>query len=299
MVFLLHFICFLSFFICVLFCSLVLIWLDSTGKIGNADFIICGDFSLVLDPEKDSSNYKNINNPKARDRLIEYLEINHVTEPFRENNPQLKRYTWRRRNPLKQARLDFFLTSEGLCQFIQQSKVGPCYRSDHSLVTLEFNFTDTTHGKSYWKHNNSLLTDLEYLKIINKKILGVKKQYTLPVYNTDEIETISDTEIQFTINDQTFLDVLLMELRGQSISYGSFKKKQRNNQEKEIISKITILESNINENNVEELDKLKTELYDIRQEKLKGNIIRSRAEYIDKGEKTTKYFCGLEKHNYV
>ncbi|MCU7951730.1 MAG: reverse transcriptase family protein, partial [gamma proteobacterium symbiont of Bathyaustriella thionipta] len=34
-------------------------------------------------------------------------------------------------------------------------------------------------------------------------------------------------------------------------------------------------------------------------EKLKGNLIRSRAEYIDKGERPTKYFCGLEKHNYV
>ena len=158
------------------------------------------------------------------------------------------------------------MTSEGLCQFFQQSKVGPCYSSDHSLVTLELTFTDTIHGKSYWKHNNSLLTDLEYLKIINKKILEVKKQYALPVHNIDEIETISDTEIQITINDQTFLNVLLMELRGQSISYGSFKKKQRNNQEKEIISKFTILESNINENNVEELDKLKTNLYDIRQE---------------------------------
>ncbi|MCU7801406.1 MAG: reverse transcriptase family protein, partial [gamma proteobacterium symbiont of Lucinoma myriamae] len=55
----------------------------------------------------------------------------------------------------------------------------------------------------------------------------------------------------------------------------------------------------MNENNAEELDTLKTELYDIRQEKLKGYIIRSRAQYIDKGEKPTKYFCGLEKHNYV
>ena len=64
------------------------------------------------------------------------------------------------------------------------------------------------------------------------------------------------------------------------------KKKKKKNQEKEIISKITTLESNMNENNIEELDKLKTELYDIGQEKLKGSIVRSRAEYIDKGEKT-------------
>ena len=268
-------------------------------EIGNMEFVLCGDFNLIIDPQKDCSNYRNINNPKARDQLLEYIDTYHIIDPFRENCPQLKRYTWRRRNPIKQARLDFFLTSEGLFQFTQQCKIGPSYRSDHSLVTLELSLTKTTKGNSYWKHNNSLLTDLEYLKMMNKKIMEVKTQYALPVYNTDEIETIPDEELQFTINDQLFLEVLLMELRGQSISYGSFKKKQRNNQENEIIRKITLLGNNINTNNIEELDILKTELQDIRHDKLKGNMIRSRAEYIDKGERPTKYFCGLEKHNYV
>ena len=119
------------------------------------------------------------------------------------------------------------------------------------------------------------------------------------MYNIDEIDNIPNTEIQFNINDQLFLDVLLMELRGQSISYASFKNKQRNNLEKDLINKIAYLENNLNENNFGELDVLKTELHDIRQEKLKGYLIRSRAEYIDKGERPTKYFCGLEKHNYI
>ena len=268
-------------------------------EIGNSDYIICGDFNLVLDPYIDCSNYKNINNPKSRELLLDYMETNDIIDPFRDSNPQLKRYTWRRRNPLKQARLDFFLTSESMSQYIKVSKIGASYRSDHSLVTLELNFTNISHGKSYWKHNNSLLTELEYLKTMNKKILDVKKQYALPVYNIDEIDNIPNTEIQFNINDQLFLDVLLMELRGQSISYASFKNKQRNNLEKDLINKITYLENNLNETNYGELDILKTELQDIRQEKLKGNLIRSRAEYIDKGERPTKYFCGLEKHNYI
>ena len=41
------------------------------------------------------------------------------------------------------------------------------------------------------------------------------------------------------------------------------------------------------------------ELLDLRQENLKGQIIRSKAQYIDKGEKPTKYFRGPEKHNYI
>ena len=65
--------------------------------------------------------------------------------------------------------------------------------------------------------------------------MEVKKQYAVPVYNIDEIETIPNDEIQFTINDQLFLDVLLMELGGQSISHGSFKKRQRINREIELL----------------------------------------------------------------
>lgn len=60
-----------------------------------------------------------------------------------------------------------------------------------------------------------------------------------------------------------------MELRGQSISYTSYKIEQRNIKEKELTNKLTILKSSINEKNSGELDKLKTELCEIRQEKLK------------------------------
>ena len=33
--------------------------------------------------------------------------------------------------------------------------------------------------------------------------------------------------------------------------------------------------------------------------KLKGHRVRARAQYIEQGERPTKYFCVLEKNNYV
>ena len=137
------------------------------------------------------------------------------------------------------------------------------------------------------------------MKQINEKIMETKKQYALPVYNHDEIDSIPNREIQFMINDQLFLDTLLMEIRGKSISYASFKNKQRNCREKHLIKRIADLEENTEINSTEQIENLKAELYDIRYEKLKGQMIRSKAQYIDQGEKPTKYFCGLEKHNYV
>ena len=80
---------------------------QNVDDIGNTDFIICGDFNLILDPNKDCSNYKHVNNPKARDRVLKFIDDKNAIDMFRETNPELKRYTWRKRNPLKQARLDF------------------------------------------------------------------------------------------------------------------------------------------------------------------------------------------------
>ena len=120
----------------------------------NDKYILCGDYNCILDPILDSYNYKHVNNPKARDKVIEMININNMIDPFRENFPKLKRYTWRKKNPLKQARLDYFLISENIMQYVKSSKIEMGYRSDHSIVTLMLTFGGFKHGKSYWKHNN-------------------------------------------------------------------------------------------------------------------------------------------------
>lgn len=81
----------------------------------NKYVIVCGDFNLVLNPKLDyDGNHKYINNPKAREKVIEIIENYALIDIFREHHPDIKRYTWRKRNPLKQARLDFFLVSENV-----------------------------------------------------------------------------------------------------------------------------------------------------------------------------------------
>ena len=43
----------------------------------------------------------------------------------------------------------------------------------------------------------------------------------------------------------------------------------------------------------------KEELENVRKEKIKGIIIRSRVKWAEEGEKPTKYFCNLESRNYI
>ena len=85
-----------------------------------------------------------------------------------------------------------------------------------------------------------------------------------------------------------------MEIRGQTISYSSFKKKQNDKKEMQLADDILKLEQNLTEDKTQELEKLKLELTELRQTKVKGAVIRSRATNLLEGEKPTKYFCALE-----
>ena len=262
-------------------------------------YLLCGDFNLVLDPSIDYFNYKHINNKNARETILSNINDGQLIDPFRELFPDKRLYTWRKHKPVQQARLDFFLISLPLAGNVSKSTIEYSFQSDHSIIQTTFNFNEFEHSKGLWKHNNSLLMDINYVNTINSKIDEIIEQYALPVYNRDFLQQVPKSELQFTINDQLFLDTLMMELRGKSISFGSYKKKKTKEREDELKSKIRNIEHTLTDDKSEEYLQYTTELKHINEEKLKAYMIRSKAYWAIEGEKPTQYFCGLEKTNYT
>ena len=81
-------------------------------KTRSQELILTGDWNLVLNPELDSQNYKHINNPKRREKVIDMTNELSLVDIWRELNARCKRFTWRRSRPvLQQSRLDFFSDS--------------------------------------------------------------------------------------------------------------------------------------------------------------------------------------------
>ena len=119
--------------------------------------IICGDFNVVLNPEKDTQNYKHLNNPRSRQRLLNTIDQFGLVDIYRYINPESRRYTWRKRQPIKQARLDFFLINTSMVEIVMKSNIKTSYRSDHSVIELQFLLNKFSLGKGVWKFNNSLL----------------------------------------------------------------------------------------------------------------------------------------------
>lgn len=48
--------------------------------------------------ELDSKNYKNLNNKKARQEVIQLIDQFNLKDIFRQNNPEKTDYTWRKKN---------------------------------------------------------------------------------------------------------------------------------------------------------------------------------------------------------
>ena len=95
----------------------------------------CGDLNFTLNANMNACNYKHVNNPQSCQVLINTMNTGDLIDFFRAIHPKTKRYTWRRQNPIKQARLDYFIGSRTLLDLITKCNISAGYRSNHSSIS--------------------------------------------------------------------------------------------------------------------------------------------------------------------
>ena len=108
-----------------------------------------------------------------------------------------------KKTPLKQARLDFFLISVPLFSSLDDSKISPGYRSDHSIISIIVDINKSTTGHSYWKFNNSLLKDPIYVHKIKETVKQTKLRYSSDEQDSQlPLLEISNNDLKFNIGDK-------------------------------------------------------------------------------------------------
>ena len=143
------------------------------------------------------------------------------------------------------------------------------------------------------------------MKKLKKIISEVKSTYATNS-ETINVNDILDNEIVFNLNDQLFLETLLMTIRGNTIKYSSIKIRKKLEEENKLEQEINELEeiinndfSNADEDKIVNLARKKKTLIEKRKEKIEGVMLWSRSRYQDLGEKPSKYFFNLEIRNYA
>lgn len=63
----------------------------------NDYFVLCGDLNIALNASMDTYNYLHVNNPKARDKVLEIMEDLQMVDYYRILYPENKIYTWKKK----------------------------------------------------------------------------------------------------------------------------------------------------------------------------------------------------------
>ena len=244
--------------------------------------VIGGDFNIALDSDLDCSG----GNPSKKDSVknIQDLCLDYdLVDIWRIRNPETKRFTWRQKNPLIQRRLDYWLISDVCQEDIDKPDIISSINSDHSAIVLHFNNIDRQkHGPSFWKFNASLEEDANYVKLLNE---------SLPTW-LGEFKDITDKRILW--------DLIKYRIRQVSIKYSKEKARKRREKITNIEASLKTCKENCGRSpspeNLEQLEILKSEYNSIYEYLSQGAIVRSRATWYEKGEKSNKHFLNLESH---
>ena len=138
------------------------------------NIIIGGDFNICLNLEMDKHGGSTERESTYVKNLKALMQETDLIDIWRVRNPQIRQYSRREmsKKGLVQSRIDFWLVSVALEYQIKSTSIKPGNSSDHSIIKLGIELLETQkRGKGYWKFNNSLLRDQNYVNTIRKKLI--------------------------------------------------------------------------------------------------------------------------------
>ena len=254
----------------------------SQYAMNEENLILVGDFNCNVKSEKDKSG------KTVRD-IIQRFDLVDLWSTLK---PDKNCLTWCDGNGLPKSRIDYVIASKHFCYapeniFLRKApNVNNCRMSDHLSIVFKFRISCNTKGGGFWKLNVSVLHDTKYVKAMNGFLNNLPN------------------EIENEMNPHIKWELIKIHIRDLSINFCKQKGKS-------IRDKILTIEKEIEEIesgdyaliDIKKKRELESELDELYTYKAKGAQIRSRATWIDKGEKNTSYFLRLENkhqsHNVI
>lgn len=246
-----------------------------------------GDFNFVVNNDLDRKFF-HYNNDKARDYFIQYAEDNDLCDIWRVLNPASKQYSCCRPNTdsdqwQKFSRLDMFFINSSLLSSVKRAVMQTGFQSDHSFVWFDISLAQVPHGPGYWKFNTLHLREKKFIiaanVIIEEQILNNK------------------------LNPALLWEKVKGELTTFCKSYSIDKAKERNKDYLDMQKELDKLKLKIEQDtpidgvDILRYQEIQNKLERYMQDKAQGACLRSKAQFYDLGERSSKYYFALEKSN--
>ena len=256
--------------------------LDEHDVDGDCCPIFGGDFNVIFDTLLDASGGKPTLKKRSIAKIIHLNDKLDVCDILRVRFPNMKRFTFRQKTPLRQRRLDYIFLSNNLQEFVTKVDILPSFMSDHSPVFITIDTLSNQERGSYgWKFNSSLLTD--------------------PIFIATQTDNINNVINSFdpTFSPHLKWELLKYEVRKFCISYA-----KTNNRKKHILKEnhekiVKSYESTDDKPSEQKYIDSKIFLENLIEERTQGALLRSKSQWHEQGEKSSKFFLNLEKKNSI
>jgi len=244
--------------------------------------ILCGDMNCCyLDQDRIPCSQTCDISKKHLEHLIKMCKLD---DSWVKSQQEKNRFTYYDKKCKGKSRIDYVFVSEVFNMKLSSFKTTKPIKGDHMAIVVEFKSLSSHRGPGYWKLNNRLLSDIDYVN-------GVR---TLTDNTAKEFESLNSNRLLW--------EIIKIKTKEFSIRYATDKKKNEVLEERKAQSLLDLLCSEIEQGGSEthllDLHKQKTELESrldtLYKDKAKGIQVRSRAKWIQEGEKSTRYFMRLE-----
>ena len=241
--------------------------------------IICADMNCCMN--RMDRNGENGDKSNAHlNMLCKALKVNDV---WRDLNPGVTKYTYR-----EVSRIDYILASQLLSTMSTMGEIiqVPSIPDHKGVIIVMGDSLD--RGQGYWKLNTSILGNESYKKVI--------------------IQVINQTmQEHFDLQPTLLWEMVKIRVKEATIRFCSALSRSQRKETKELerqladIEDIMIIKCDPLE--YQRLCRIKDRLKEIYDEayinKAKAAQVRSKARYIEEGEKSTSFFLSLEKRNQI
>ena len=111
--------------------------LDQLDIAQDTVFIWGGDFNMTFDIDLDTDGGSPKLYIKSVSKLLSVMSEIDLCDIYRVRNPDSRHFTWQRKFPFKQRRLDFFLVSDCLQDNTESVEIIPSVGTDHSCLLMK------------------------------------------------------------------------------------------------------------------------------------------------------------------
>lgn len=238
--------------------------------------IVGGDFNVVPDPFLDRFP------PRASCYILDDIILNLVTKVslcdyWRLENPAATLYTWFNPSINGQcSRIDYWLISNNLINDISKCEISASPLTDHCLISLSISLTKEGHRNIIWKFNNSLLHNDNFCT---------------------EVKNLAVEINQLEMSHSSKWEWFKFNVKQKAIQISKSFNKRKKQEQKNIVEGINKLccKQDLSLDEQLQLHNFQSQLDKLFLEKANGAYVRSRARWIEEGEKNSSYFFNLEK----